>query len=162
GLAQVAPSGLPVGLGVGRFVAAFALLKLSGVASACQAALGSLSEWRLRQLSEGREEGGGSLALIERDPQRFVSTLLIVRTASDVAFTSLLVVTALQLAAGSSVSPWLAVLYGGLAAAMLLLVFGDIVPRSVALRDPVGLARAVVRPVYVLSVVVYPVGALFT
>jgi putative hemolysin len=151
-----------VGLGVGRFVAAFALLLLSGVASACQAALGSLSEWRLRQLSEGREEGGGSLALIERDPQRFVSTLLIVRTASDVAFTSLLVVTALQLAAGSSVSPWLAVLYGGLAAAMLLLVFGDIIPRSVALRDPVGLARAVVRPVYVLSVVVYPVGALFT
>src|SRR5690606_4231584 len=28
--------------------------------------------------------------------------------------------------------------------------------------DPVGLARAVVRPVYLLSVVVYPVGALFT
>ncbi len=161
-LAQSAPSGLPVGLGAGRAAAAALLLLLSGLASACQAALGSLSEWRLRQLWEGREEGNGALSLVERDPQRYVSTLLIVRTASDVAFASLLVVTALQLAAGTSVSPWLAVLYGGLAAAMLMLVFADIIPRSIALRDPVGLARAVVRPVYVLSVVVYPVGALFT
>lgn len=153
---------MPVGLGAGRAVAAAALLLASSLASACQAALGSLSEWRLRQLWEGREEGQGALSLVERDPQRYVSTLLIVRTATDVAFTSLLVVTALQLAAGTSVPPWLAVLYGGLAAAMLLLVFADIIPRSVALRDPVGLARAVVRPVYLLSVVVYPVGALFT
>src|SRR5690606_36187987 len=35
-------------------------------------------------------------------------------------------------------------------------------PRSVALRNPIGMARAVVRPVYLLSIVIYPVGALFT
>jgi len=59
---------LPVGLGAGRAVAAAALLLASSLASACQAALGSLSEWRLRQLWEGREEGQGALSLVERDP----------------------------------------------------------------------------------------------
>src|SRR5690554_6756637 len=72
-LAQSAPSGLPVGLGAGRAAAEALLLLLSGLASACQAALGSLSEWRLRQLWEGREEGNGALSLVERDPQRYVS-----------------------------------------------------------------------------------------
>ncbi|HLV11845.1 MAG TPA: hemolysin family protein [Trueperaceae bacterium] len=154
--------GLPDGIGAGRIGLAAAFLLVSAFASACQAALGSLSEWRLRQLWEGRDDGNGALALIERDPQRFVTTLLIARTATDVALTALLVVSAMQLAAGTSVSPWLATAYGGVASVLLLLVFAEIIPRSVALRDPVGLARAVVRPVYLLSVVVYPVGALFT
>ena len=124
--------------------------------------MGSLSEWRLRQLWEGRDEGNGALALFERDPQRFVSTLLIVRTVSDVALTALAVVTALQLSAGTSLSPWMAVFYGAVGAVLAVLLFGEIIPRSVALRNPIGMARAVVRPVYLLSIVIYPVGALFT
>lgn len=124
--------------------------------------MGSLSEWRLRQLWEGRDDGNGALALFERDPQRFVSTLLIVRTVSDVALAALAVVTALQIASPSGFSTGLAVFYGGFAAVLAILLFGEIIPRSVALRNPIGMARAVVRPVYLLSIVIYPVGALFT
>ncbi len=160
--AQAVGGGLPEALGAGRVGLAAVLLLVSAFTSACQAALGSLSEWRLRQLWEGRDDGNGALALIERDPQRFVATLLIVRTASDVAFAALIVVTALQLAGPTSVSAWLAAFYGGLLTVLLILVFGEIIPRSVALRNPIGFARAIVRPVYLLSVVIYPVGALFT
>ncbi len=155
-------TGIPLDVGFGRLAVMLALLIVSAFASACQAAMASLSEWRLRQLWEGREEGNGALALFERDPQRFVSTLLIVRTVSDVALSALAVVTALQLAAPTAVSPWLAVVYGALATVLVILLFGEIIPRSVAVRNAVGVARAVARPVYLLSVVIYPVGALFT
>src|SRR5690606_7091304 len=159
---ETVSNALAVDVGPGRVVLLLALLLVSAFASACQAAMGSLSEWRLRQLWEGRDDGNGALALFERDPQRFVSTLLIVRTVSDVALAALAVVTALQIASPSGFSTGLAVFYGGFAAVLAILLFGEIIPRSVALRNPIGMARAVVRPVYLLSIVIYPVGALFT
>src|SRR5690606_35964960 len=57
---------------------------------------------------------------------------------------------------------WRAALYGALTAAFVILVFGQIIPRAVVVPNAVRVSRLVIRPVYVLSVVLYPIGALFT
>jgi putative hemolysin len=41
---------------------------------------------------------------------------------------------------------------------ILVLIFGEITPKSIAVHHPVAFARAVIRPVHLLSVVLYPVG----
>lgn len=155
-------SSLGAGVGYGRLLLALLLLLLSAFVSASDAALGSLGEWRLRQLWEGNQEPNGALALFERNPQRFTATLLIGRTALNTTFVALAVLTALQLAAPTSVGPVLAVAYGGLVAGLLLLLFSELLPRSIAVPQALKVARAVIRPVYLLSIVLYPIGYAFT
>ncbi|HZJ08949.1 MAG TPA: hemolysin family protein, partial [Trueperaceae bacterium] len=157
-----AVASLPVELGVGRLLLGLALLLLSAFVSASDAALSSLGEWRLRQLWEGNQEPNGALALFERNPQRFTATLLIGRTALYTTLATLATVTALQLAAPSNIGPWTAAVYGALVTGLLILVFCELIPRSVAVPHALQVARVVIRPVYLLSIVVYPIGFAFT
>ncbi|HET8986504.1 MAG TPA: hemolysin family protein [Trueperaceae bacterium] len=136
------------------------LLLLSALVSGAEAAINELDVWRYRRLGEGDAEVNGALQLFERDPQRFVSTLVIARTLVNVAIASFITLTALQLAGGEP--GWRAALYGALVAGLVILVFGQIIPRAVVVPNAVRVSRLVIRPVYVLSIVVYPIGALFT
>src|SRR5690606_11235251 len=138
------------------------LLLLSAFVSAASAALNSLGEWRLRQLWEGNDEPNGALALFESNPQRFTATLLISRTALNVALATLGVVTGLQLAVGTNVGPWTAAIYAAVVSGLLILVLCELIPRSMAVPNALRVARLVIRPVYLLSIVVYPIGFAFT
>jgi putative hemolysin len=44
---------------------------------------------------------------------------------------------------------------------VLVLIFGEITPKSIAVHHPVAFARRVIRPVHALSIVFYPVGRAF-
>ena len=153
---------LPLELGVGRLVVGLLLLLLSAFVSAASAALNSLGEWRLRQLWEGNDEPNGALALFESNPQRFTATLLISRTALNVALATLGVVSGLQLAVGTSVGPWTAAIYAAVISGLLILVLCELIPRSIAVPNALRVSRLVIRPVYLLSIVVYPIGFAFT
>src|SRR5690606_40511517 len=70
--------------------------------------------------------------------------------------------TTLFRSAGSSVGPWTAATYAAAATGLLILVFCELLPRSVAVPHAASVAPVVIRPVYLLSIVVYPVGFAFT
>src|SRR5690606_33106553 len=86
---------------------------------------------------------------------------LIARTIINVSIASYVTVSAVQLAADGA-PVWRAALYGAIVASLLILVFGQLIPRALVLPNAVRVSRLVMRPVYVLSVVLYPIGALFT
>ena len=44
---------------------------------------------------------------------------------------------------------------------LLVLIFGEITPKSIAVHNAVGFSRLVIRPVWALSIVLYPVGRFF-
>lgn len=136
------------------------LLLLSALVSGAEAAINELDVWRYRRLGEGESEVNGALVLFERDPQRFVSTLVIARTLVNVAIAAFITLSALQLAGGANV--WRSALYGALVAGLVILVFGQIIPRAVVVPNAVRVSRLVIRPVFMLSIVLYPIGALFT
>ena len=164
--AQAAPlaAGGPGGDGaslVVRLAVCLALLLLSAIVSGAEAAINELDVWRYRQLGEEKGDTNGALALFERDPQRFMSTLLIARTIINVVIAAYVTVSAVQLA-GIDAPAWRAAVYGAVVASLLILVFGQLIPRALVLPNAVRVSRRVIRPVYVLSVVLYPIGALFT
>jgi len=138
------------------------LLLLSGLMSGSETALTAISDWKVRQL---REEGNGPsdlLALLEQNPTRFITTLLIGNNLVNIAATALVTQMSISLSRQSGFSEAAAVGYATALMTVLILIVGEITPKSIAVHHPVPFARFAIRPVYALSVVLYPVGRAFT
>ncbi|MBW6455151.1 MAG: hemolysin family protein [Trueperaceae bacterium] len=137
------------------------LLLLSGLMSGSETALTALGEWKLRQLREEGQDPYGLFALLERNPTRFITTLLIGNNLVNIAATALVTQMSIQLSHQAGFSEAAAVAYATGIMTVLVLVFGEITPKSIAVHHPVGFARLVIRPVHALSVVLYPIGRAF-
>ena len=138
------------------------LLMLSGLMSGSETALTAVGQWKIRQIREDGEDPSGVFALLERDRPRFITTLLIANNLVNIAATALVTQIALRLAASLGAAESLAIAYATGVMTLLLLIFGEITPKSFAVHNAVPMSRWVIRPVYYLSVVFYPVGIFFT
>ena len=149
------------GVSVGQIALLVILLALSGAMSGSETALTALGEWKIRQIREEGRDPSGVFALLEREPTRFITTLLIGNNLVNIAATALVTQISIQLSRDVGFSESLAVGYATGVMTLLVLVFGEITPKSIAVHNPVGFSRVVIRPVWVLSVVLYPVGRAF-
>lgn len=138
------------------------LLLLSALMSGSETALTAIGSWKVRQLREDGEDPDGVFALLERQPTRFITTLLIGNNLVNIAATALVTQISINLARSSGFSESLAVGYATGVMTLLVLIFGEITPKSIAVHNAVGFSRLVIRPVYILSIVLYPVGLAFT
>ena len=138
------------------------LLALSGLMSGSETALTAVGQWKIRQIREEGEDPNGVFALLERDRARFITTLLIGNNLVNIAATALVTQIALRLAASLGTAESLALAYATGAMTLLVLIFGEITPKSFAVHNAVSMSRWVIRPVYYLSVVFYPMGLFFT
>lgn len=150
------------GIGLGQVVALIVLLLLSGVFSGSETALTAIGEWKIRQLREEGMDPTGAFALLEREPTRFITTLLIANNLVNIAATALVTQISIQLSRNIGFSESLAVGYATGVMTLLVLIFGEITPKSIAVHNAVAFSRAMIRPVYLLSIVLYPVGLAFT
>lgn len=138
------------------------LLFLSAFMSGSETALTAIGQWKIRQLREDGQDPHGVFALLERDRTRFITTLLIGNNLVNIAATAIVTQLAINLSGSLGFSQSLAVGYATGLTTLLVLVFGEITPKSVAVHHAVALSRLVIRPVYALSWVLYPVGLFFT
>ncbi|MDQ3459123.1 MAG: hemolysin family protein [Deinococcota bacterium] len=160
GLAQTAGAGGQISLGqVGLLVV---LLFLSATLSGSETALTAVGRWKIRQIREEGKDPSGVFALLEKDPTRFITTLLIGNNLVNIAATALVTQITLGVAARYGTTEAVALAYATGIMTFLLLVFGEITPKSFAVHHAVAVARFVIRPVYGLSVVLYPLGKVFT
>ena len=137
------------------------LLLLSGLMSGSETALTALGDWKLRQLRESGQDPHGLFAQLERNPTRFITTLLIGNNLVNIAATALVTQMSIQLSRQAGFSEAAAVGYATGIMTVLVLIFGEITPKSIAVHHPVAFARRVIRPVFAMSVVLYPVGRAF-
>ncbi len=131
------------------------LLLLSGFFSAAETAITTLWPWKIKELA--RKEGPGSpFALLEQDVTRFLTTILVGNNLVNIAATALVTDVATKLYGSAGVG----IATGVMTA--LVLFFGEITPKSLAVHHAGRLARIVVRPIYWLSILLYPVGRFFS
>jgi CBS domain containing-hemolysin-like protein len=140
----------------GLLVGLIVSLVLAGLASASETALTSVSRIRIRNLSE---EGDPRAQLIERllrDPNAYLSTILIINSVAVIVASTLATLIALDVFAsfGEVIST--------VTLAVIVLVFCEVTPKTAALQAPVQWARALVRPVYGASVALRPIIAALT
>lgn len=138
------------------------LFLLSAFMSGSETALTAMGHWKIRQLREDGQDPTGAFALLERDRARFITTLLIGNNLVNIAATALVTQITLRLAAPLGVNESLALAYATGLMTFLVLIFGEITPKSFAVQNAVPFSRLVIRPVYYLSVIVYPIGLFFT
>jgi Mg2+/Co2+ transporter CorB len=130
------------------------LILLSGFFSAGETALFSLSKVRARHLAKvgGRREK--LIKQMKEDPHRLLSTILIGNNLVNVAAASLATAYTIDRVSHHAVGIATGVI------TLLILVFGEIFPKSLATRNNVLIARLVIIPIRWLSIVFFPLTLL--
>jgi len=126
------------------------LLLLSGFFSSAETALFSIS--RAKAIHIAKEKGlfNTLIKKMKDDPHRLLTTILIGNNLVNVAAAALATAITIKLAANNAVC-----IATGLMTA-LILIFGEIIPKSIATRNNVLIARLVILPLYWLSILFSP------
>ena len=127
------------------------LLILSGFFSSAETSLFSISRSKARHLAK---VGGKANELINRlkdNPHRLLTTILIGNNVVNVAASAMATKLALQLFPGYAIGVATGVM------TFLILVFGEVIPKSVATRNNVLIARTIIVPIYWFSLICLPI-----
>ncbi len=128
------------------------LLCCSGAVSASETALFSLSRLRLVELRQSASKGGRLVSRLMQRPRRVLNTVLIANTAINVAYFATSFIVSQSLAASHPV--WAGVVaVGGLLA---LICVGEIVPKTVAMTNPIFWSMPAGRLISVLQKLLGP------
>lgn len=131
------------------------LILSSGLFSGSEIALFSISRPRARGLLEDGRRGAGALVRLKTDPERLLVTLLIGNNVVNIAAASVATYAATQAFGSAGVGIATGVM------TLLVLFFGEIVPKSFAARNAESIALAISPFFVALSIVLAPLAAPF-
>lgn len=137
-------------------LALIALLAFSMFFSAAESAFLSASRLHLRYLSEKNHPAARRVESILKHRDLFLNAILVGNNVVNIATSALITALALEIFGDAGVA--LATAF----ATIIILLFGEILPKSVALHWPEKLALKISLPVRVLIVVSIPVVFVFT
>jgi CBS domain containing-hemolysin-like protein len=135
---------------VNEFLILFLLLVLSGVFSGSETALVALSLARAEGLLKEGRHGAHALYELKRDPSRMLITILIGNNVVNIAASAMATVIATE---------WLGSIGPGIAVGVLtvlILVFGEITPKSLATRYSERISLAIAPPMLGFMRLIYP------
>ena len=127
------------------------LLLLSGFFSSAETALFSISQTRARHMAK---ESVRSHQLIKRtkdDPHKLLTTILIGNNVVNVAASAIATSLTIKMAANYAVGWSTGIM------TFLILVFGEVIPKSFATRNNIVIAKLTIYPIYWMSILFFPV-----
>ncbi len=127
-----------------------ALLLFSGFFSSAETALFSISRAKAIHLAKEKRLANALIQKMKSDPHRLLSTILIGNNIVNVGASALATAITLNLVTSNAVGIATGIM------TLLILVFGEIFPKSVATRNNVLIAKLVIIPLYWLSVLFTP------
>jgi putative hemolysin len=146
-----------------KWVLGLAFLAASALCSGTETALTALGEARARQLRETGGRRARMLGVWIDHPERVLSALLIGNTLVNIGAGVLAASVAVDLARTSrNLSEGTLVALTTLVATIVILFFGEILPKTLAKRHPVQTALTVAPFVQLVSVLLWPVSAATT
>lgn len=131
------------------------LLLLSGFFSGSETALYSLSTIEVKRLVKKKKRGAKALARLKENPKRLIITVLIGNNIVNVAASVLATFLATQWFGSYGAG----IAFGG--TTFLILLFGEIVPKSMATAQASFIALWVARPIELFGYLLYPIIIIF-
>ena len=128
------------------------LLCFSAFFSAAETAFFSISRTKARHLAKDNQKPYVLIHQLKENPHRLLTTLLIGNNVANIGASAL--ATAVALKAFPDYALGLAT---GIMTLMIL-VFGEVFPKSLATRNNVAIARLTVYPVYWFSILFFPIS----
>lgn len=127
------------------------LILLSGFFSSSETALFSISRTKAIHMAKKGEKSCLLIKKMKEDPHKLLTTILIGNNLVNVA------AAAYATAVTIGVFPNYAVGISTGAVTLLILVFGEVFPKSIATRNNILIARLTIFPIFWLSVLFFPV-----
>ncbi|MFS8868071.1 hemolysin family protein [Synechococcus sp. H65.1] len=136
---------------MGNLLLLAVLLLVSAFCSGAETAITALDNLRLESLIEEQGDPQGLYRLVQQQRSQLITTLLLVNNFVNIGIAALATTISIELL-GSQL--------GGLVATLpttiLVLLVGEVAPKSLAVSHPLAVFRGVVRPVYALAVLLRP------
>jgi CBS domain containing-hemolysin-like protein len=127
------------------------LIVLSAFFSGSEIALFSLSNIKLKKLLKARKRGARTLKKLKARPHRLLVTILIGNNIVNIGAASLATLVITEAFGSSGIGIAIGIM------TFLILVFGEITPKSFFHQKAEKMSLLVARPLYVLSYILYPV-----
>ena len=138
----------PVGWLVGLIIL---LIALSAFFSSTETALMSLNRYRLRHQARAGNRGARLAEWLLQRPDRLIGLILLGNTAVNIAAASLATILALRVGGEG------AILAGTLILTIVMLIFGEVAPKTIAALNPPRIALPAALIYYPLLKITYPV-----
>ncbi|RLB99201.1 MAG: HlyC/CorC family transporter, partial [Deltaproteobacteria bacterium] len=127
------------------------LIVLSGFFSSAETALFSISKTKAIHMSKDGKKTSRLIKKLKADPHRLLTTILIGNNLVNVAAAAFATTLAMKAFPNFAVG----IATGGMT--FLILVFGEVFPKSIATQNNILIARMAIYPVYWLSLFFFPV-----
>jgi putative hemolysin len=134
----------------------FLCLLLSGFFSSCEVAFVSLQKLRVRHLAETEGGAAKQVAALAEQPERLLTTILLGNNLVNTAAAALATVVA-----ASALAQGEAVIVATAGVTIMLLMFGEVFPKTMATRYGERMAMMYAPPMKVLIWVLSPIASVF-
>jgi CBS domain containing-hemolysin-like protein len=134
-----------------QIILLIALVLFSGFFSSAETALFSISKVKARHLAKAKGKTNKLIKKMKEDPHKLLSTILIGNNLVNVAASALATAIAIDIVSSHAVGIAVGVM------TFIILIFGEIFPKSVATRNNILIARLVIIPLYWLSILFSPI-----
>lgn len=139
-----------------QIIVLLGLLFCSSFFSASETALTSLNKIRLRHMAEEDVKGGNILEHLLEDPNKLLSSILVGNNIVNIGASALATSLALDLFGNKGVAISTGVM------TLLVLIFGEITPKSLAAKFPEKVSLKVSKPISVIVTLLNPVVIVLT
>jgi putative hemolysin len=136
---------------IDQIVILLILLMLSGFFSSAETALFSISKSKARYIAKQKDGASVLIKKMKGDHHRLLSTILIGNNVVNVGASALATSMTIDLFPNYAVGLTTGVM------TFLILVFGEVFPKSVATRNNILIARLTIYPIYWLSILFFPI-----
>ncbi|MFH1771116.1 MAG: hemolysin family protein [archaeon] len=126
------------------------LITLSAIFSGSEVALVSLGQIRLRSLIKRKKKGAKAVKKLKNNPQRMIITILIGNNVVNISASVLATLIATDMFGSSGAGITVGVM------TLLVLIFGEITPKSYAATHSEKIALMVAKPLLFLEYTLYP------
>ncbi|WP_447980454.1 hemolysin family protein [Candidatus Nitrospira bockiana] len=133
------------------FLILSSLIVLSAVISAAEIGFFSVNEMRLRALAEAGGKRAAMVLHLRQNPQRLLSIIMIGDRLVDTGAASFATIIVLRLFGSEALAAVIGLL------TFILLIFGDIVPKTLAAKHALAVVLALAYPVYGIQQIMKPV-----
>ena len=141
----------------------FILLLLSAFFSSAETCLTTISKMRLKSMADEEVKNAALVLKLVENPTKLLSTILIGNNIVNLSASSLTTSFAIELAKKAGLSTMTSA-FTGLATGILtilVIIFGEILPKSFATINSEKMALLYAKPVYMLTNLLYPLSFIF-
>ena len=146
----------------GKSLYIIALILLSAFFSGSETALFSLSRIQLKKLENTDTDGAKRIIKLLRKPRRLLITLLLGNTFVNMALSSIATLLALDFSASHPQMNLSALItFQIVVTTVLILLFGEIIPKLIALASANTMAQIISLPVRIIQFILFPFVTIF-